>query len=416
MAVYQIFASADATIYSRYPVKNTGIDQVLEVSVKNSQDGVAFYNKQQLLTENPYYTYDLAANDNYSITDQLFPQSDIRRAVLQFAPDDILKLKTFASQSISSSYEANLKLNLAFAQNLSTTYSLEAYALTQSWSMGTGRFAQVPQSTNGVSWTYTGPVSASAAWTTGGGSWNSTLTGSQYFDYMSNKDINMDITDIVNTWFTGSTQNKGLILKHPSYIENSTSSFIDLKYFSVDTHTIYPPTIQFKWNDSYYFPQGSQFVLSDQITLVLQNNPGEFSQKNTYKFRTGVRYTYPRRSFSTQSIYLNPLYLSENTIWALQDVKTNEMVVDFDSTYTKLSADSVSNYFYMYMNGLEINRYYRILIKTDIYQTTFGPLALYDNDYSLYNALSVYSANDLSLLPAESVILTGQNLVFKVVA
>ena len=69
MAVYQIFASADATIYSRYPIKNTGRDEVLEVSVKNSQDGVAFYNKQQLLTQNPYYTYDLAANDNYSTTD-----------------------------------------------------------------------------------------------------------------------------------------------------------------------------------------------------------------------------------------------------------------------------------------------------------------------------------------------------------
>jgi hypothetical protein len=416
MAVYQIFASADATIYSRYPVKNTGIDQVLEVSVKNSQDGVAFYNKQQLLTENPYYTYDLAANDNYSTTDQLFPQSDIRRSVLQFSNTDIAKLKTFASQSVSNSYEANLKLNLAFAQNLSTTYSLQAYALTQSWSMGTGRFAQVPQSTNGVSWIYTGPASASAAWITTGSSWNSTLTGSQSFDYMSNKDVNMNITDIVNTWFTGSVKNNGLVLKHPDYIENSTSSFIDLKYFSVDTHTIYPPTIQFKWNDSYYYPQGAQFVLSDQITLVLQNNPGEFSQGNVYKFRTGVRYTYPRRSFSTQSIYLNPLYLSENTCWALQDVKTNEMIIDFDSTYTKLSADSVSNYFYMYMNGLEINRFYRIIIKTAIYQTTYGPLALYDNDYSLYNALSLYAAEDLRLLPAEEVILTGQNLVFKVVA
>ena len=179
MAVYQIFASADATIYSRYPIKNTGRDEVLEVSVKNSQDGVAFYNKQQLLTQNPYYTYDLAANDNYSTTDELFPESDIRRAVLQFSNTDITKLKTFASQSVSGSYEANLKLSLAFAQNLNTTYSLQAYALTQSWTMGTGRFAQVPQSTNGVSWLYTGPSASSAAWTTGGGSWNTALTGTE---------------------------------------------------------------------------------------------------------------------------------------------------------------------------------------------------------------------------------------------
>jgi len=416
MAVYQIFASADATIYSRYPNKNTGRDEVLEVSVKNSQDGIAFYNREQLITQNPYYTYDLAANSNYNTTDQLFPESDVRRAVLQFSNADIAKLQNFASQSVSGSYEANLKLSLAFAQNLNTTYSLQAYALTQSWTMGTGRFAQVPESTNGVSWDYTGPAGASAPWTTGGGSWNNTLTGSQYFDYMDSKDVNMDVTDIMNSWFTGSVKNRGLVVKHPTVLENDPNAFIDLKFFSVDTHTIYPPTIQFKWNDSHYYPQGSNFVLSDQITLVLANNPGEFTQGNNFKFRTGVRYTYPPRSFSTQSVYLNQLYLSENSCWALQDVKTNEMVIDFDSTYTKLSADSVSNYFYMYMNGLEINRYYRIFVKTSIYQTTFGPLSLYDNEQSIYNALSVYAPEDLALLPAEEVILTGQNLVFKVIA
>ena len=69
----------------------------------------------------------------------------------------------------------------------------------------------------------------------------------------------------------------------------------------------------------------------------------------------------------------------------------------------------------MYMNGLEVNRYYRILVKTSIYQTTFGPLALYNNDQSIYDALSLYAAEDLALLPAEEIILTGQNLVFKVV-
>jgi hypothetical protein len=416
MAVYQIFASADATIYSRYPVKNTGRDEVLEVSVKNSQDGIAFYNREQLITQNPYYTYDLAANSNYNTTDQLFPQSDIRRAVLQFADSDIAKLYNFASQSVSGSYEANLKLSLAFAQNLNTTYSLEAYALTQSWTMGTGRFAQVPESTNGVSWLYTGPSASSAAWTTAGGTWNSLLTGSQFFDYMAPKDVNMNVTDILNNWFTGSIKNRGLIIKQPTAVETDPNAFLDLKFFSVDTHTIYPPTIQFKWNDSHYYPQGSNFVLSDQITLVLANNPGEFTQGNNFKFRTGVRYTYPPRSFSTQSVYLNQLYLSENSCWALQDVKTNEMVIDFDSNYTKLSADSVSNYFYMYMNGLEINRYYRIFVKTSIYQTTFGPLALYNNEESIYNALSLYAAEDLALLPAEEVILTGQNLVFKVIA
>ena len=97
MAVYKIFASADATIYSRYPVKNTGIDPILEVSVKNSQDGIRFLYRGPI-TENPYYTYDLAANGNYSNTAAYFPLEDVRRSLIQFSQSDINTLYTFASQ------------------------------------------------------------------------------------------------------------------------------------------------------------------------------------------------------------------------------------------------------------------------------------------------------------------------------
>jgi hypothetical protein len=448
MAVYNIFASADATIYSRYPLKNTGIDPILEVSVKNSQDGTRFLYKNPI-TENPYYTYDLAANGNYSTSDAYFPSTDIRRSVLQFSDQDISKLQNFATQAKSGSYQANLKLFLATAQNLSTTYSLDVFPVSQSWCMGTGRFAQVPQSVNGVSWMYTCISGSSPAWvedtfywnnidlpswelasynweyipTPGqpfyvgsGGSWYDYIEATQSFGYMSNKDMNTDITDIMTEWLSGSIPNYGVIVKHPQAVEENPNAFIDLKFFSVDTHTIYPPTIEFKWDDSYYFPQGGNFALSDQITVVLANNPGQFVQNEVYKMRIATRYTYPPRQFTTSSVYLTNLYLSENTTWALQDVKTGEMVVDFDDNYTKLSADSVGNYFTLYTSGLEINRYYRLLIKTNIYSTTFGPLSIYNNEQTLYDALSLYSSDDLRLLPAEEVTYTGQNLVFKIVA
>jgi hypothetical protein len=41
-------------------------------------------------------------------------------------------------------------------------------------------------------------------------------------------------------------------------------------------------------------------------------------------------------------------------------------VVDFDTTYTKLSMDGTSSYFILYMDGLEPERYYKILIQTTI--------------------------------------------------
>ena len=36
MAVYKIFPEKDATIYSEYPSKNTGLDQILEASTYQS--------------------------------------------------------------------------------------------------------------------------------------------------------------------------------------------------------------------------------------------------------------------------------------------------------------------------------------------------------------------------------------------
>ena len=129
MAVYKIFPSADATIYSAYPAKNAGRDEIIEISAKNSQDGLRFIDRT-LLEQSPYYSYDLAANDNYTTTANIFPSNDVRRSLLQFSNQDLAVLKAFASQSISGSWDAHLRLSLAFAQNLNTTYSLEAYPVS----------------------------------------------------------------------------------------------------------------------------------------------------------------------------------------------------------------------------------------------------------------------------------------------
>jgi hypothetical protein len=37
MAVYKLFPSQDATIYSRYPNKNTGLDEILSINIEDAQ-------------------------------------------------------------------------------------------------------------------------------------------------------------------------------------------------------------------------------------------------------------------------------------------------------------------------------------------------------------------------------------------
>ena len=68
--------------------------------------------------------------------------------------------------------------------------------------------------------------------------------------------------------------------------------------------------------------------------------------------------------FTTSSFYTTNKALSQTSYWAIQDAKTEDMVIDFDTNYTKISCDGTNSYFYAYMNGLEPERYYKVLIKT----------------------------------------------------
>lgn len=363
MAVYKLFPNKDSSIYSRYPVINAGRDEILEVAVKNnvSITGVA---------------------ENIGSTEL----DDIRRSLISFANDDLNIIKAFNSQS----FQANLRLYLANAENLSQDYTIECYPVAQSWIMGTGKFLDSPITDNGVCWETTGPITGSPQWnpsagtetylyTTGGGTWNSTYKATQSFDYTLDKDLNINVSNIVKEWFSGSISNYGFIIKHSGSIELDPSSYMDLKFFSVDTHTIYPPCLEYKWSD-YAFSTGSNtngFITSDNFVINVGNNLGEFKKDTKYNFSIKARDKFPARQFTTSSVYLNWKYLPTSSYWAIQDYKTTEMIVDFDTQYTKISGDASGNYFTVYMNGLQPERTYKLLIKSNL---SGGEEVVVDND------------------------------------
>jgi hypothetical protein len=230
--------------------------------------------------------------------------------------------------------------------------------------MGTGRVSDVPKTEDGCSWAWR-EKSGSAAWTTAGGDFYTDKSGSsQTFLYTSDKDISMDITNMVKLWNSSSIPNDGLLLKHTSSIEFS-ASYVETNYFSMDTHTIYPPEIEFKWDDS-DFDTPLTVVTSSDFVVSFTNLKEEFEDTAIYDFRVKARDTFPTRVFQTSSVYLNSKVLPTSSFWGLKDLKTNQMVVDFDTSYTKLSADSGSNYFKVYMDGLEPERYYQLMIKTTV--------------------------------------------------
>jgi hypothetical protein len=347
MAVYKIFPIADATIYSAYPSTNAGLDEILEVACYNSQNPAN-------LTLNS-----ILAND------------DIRRTLIKFDSQEISSSIALANKSFS----AYLKLYLATANNLSTDYSIEVRQVSQNWEMGTGKLNDVPTTQNGVCWYSTSSYySGSVNWnssgyykTIGGGSW-SAISSSQSFNYKSPKDVVADVSTIVRQWNSGSAANNGFLVKLPITVESSSLTYTGLSFFSVDTHTIYPPTLEFRWDDSVYTTGSLSIVQSSDTVVTLANGMGNFkSGTDKYMVRINARDRYPARTFTsntTSSLYTTVKALPSSSYWSIVDYKTNDIVVDYDTNFTKLSCDSNGNYFYLYMSGLEPERYYKTLIKT----------------------------------------------------
>jgi len=372
MAVYKLFPEKDASIYSKFPLLNTGVDEILDVS-----------------------TFFTSADPQVSRFLIKFSQSEI---------EDVLTNKIG-----TASFQSNLKTYIADITGLNSTTTLEVYPVSGSWNMGTGRYSSIPQTQNGVCWT--SKLSANDGnWPTtfqtyatasyqlnnpGGGTWYTgsalglNITQSQELSYSSDKDLNVDVTNTVLTWYSGSNPLGGFFFPNDGFIvkQSDNDEFVanrnyvtTVKYFSIDTHTIYPPELEMQWRD-YDFNTGSStntIIDTTQMVASLGNNPGTFNRGSVEKFRINCRPQFPQRVFQTASLYSINHYLPTSSYYAIKDLDTNEFVIDFDTNYTQISADNESSYFTLYMNGLEPERYYQVLIKTILGGET---LILNDNYY-----------------------------------
>ena len=375
MAVYKLFPIKDATMYSGYPAMNTGMDSLLEVT-----------------SEFP---------------ETLSPSPRVARTLIEF---DQTEINDVIDNKITGTFKSNLRAYVAKAEGINMDSTIKVYPVSGSWNNGNGEYLDSPQTLNGVSWGFQ-DSSGSIAWGVdnsipymassypagqkGGGTWYTgsnnpsvtSVTGSQTFGIRTDKDLNVDVTNPVKLFYSASksmdggyitVENKGFLVKWTGSIEFSPSQSIQpiLKYYSVDTNTIYPPALEFKWDDSSYSTTLSAISTTD-LFIGLDSNPGIFYSESFNRFRLNVRPEFPVRTFQTESLYTQNFALPATSYYAIKDLDTNEFVVDFDTSYTKISCDNTSNYFDVYMNGLQPERYYKILIKTIINGSTI----VKDEDY-----------------------------------
>ena len=379
MAYYFLFPEIDSTLYS-HPNRsemNAGGDEILEIVKERGNSDQILYPSRVLIK---------------------FKNEEIQNLISDIIGHSKFNLGTSAS------------LNLISAEpiNLIQTLNLEVFAVSQSWDEGTGRYSNLPTSSNGCSWKFrnntikkdewstssfgtgggTGSVVSSSLITAGGGTWytGSDFRSSQQFLAGTSLDTNFDVTNIVKkhsaSLFNGSLYptgifNNGFLIKKPDSVEmNVSHSFGQLQYFSVDTHTIHPPKLIFKWDDSIHTLQSSA-KQSGELNVSLYRNREEYNQNDEAIFRIHVRDKYPTRQFTSTSNFLDVGYFTTSSFYSIRDAYSEQEIIPFDDDFTKLSADSEGMFFKLFMKGLQPERYYRILFKHKNQDGT----RVYDDNY-----------------------------------
>ena len=322
MATYFIFPEKDTTIYSN-PLKtslNTGLDEILEISKEPDTN----FNSRILIKFN---------------TEEII---------------DVLENKIGSEIPFSSSLQlfSTEHKELGFEQNLIV------HPVSESWENGRGRHNNSPQTIDGVSWLYRDGINL---WTSSGSTFLNEYSSSQNFNFDFELDTNIDLTDQILLLYSGSIENHGFVVKRTENQETEDINLGSLKYFSKETHTIYPPRLKFQWNDSSYVTGSLQVVNSGSFVVHFKDVPNKITWKNTQRFKLFVRPKYPLRTFKTTNFISSNHALPESSYYSLIDYKTGDILIDFNN-FSKLSCNSEGMFFDLDTNGLQPERYYKILL------------------------------------------------------
>jgi len=378
---YFIFGDKDATIYSGGTTSsiNTGADEILEINKSVAEDGSV---------------------------------QNVSRALIQFDYTDISA--SIGEGKIPSTAKYYLNLYDAGSEELLRDQNLFAYMVSGSdWTEGDGKLDHTPTTTNGVSYQYR-DHDQKTPWVTGsvltdGGAWWTSATGqyevsSSHTLTKASQDLRIDVTNLVKNHIYSSSvyPNKGLIVKRESIIptdstfafdsgsdttkdEASSTRFGNLKFFSTETHTIYPPKLEVVWNDSSW-STGSLSPLSstdiERLKVYFKNLRPEYKESSIVKFRLVGRELYPTTAFDTTPAELTVKYLPSGSIYyQVKDADTEEVIVPY-GTGSAISCDSTGNYFNLWLNGFQAERNYRFGIKVVSGSgTTDEQVHFYEDDF-----------------------------------
>ena len=306
------------------------------------------------------------------------------RALVQFTGTDFTEMSESIADGKITSPQFFLKMFEAEGNaKIATDYKLAIQPISQSWTEGTGKFSGNPKNTNGCSWeNRSNPYGGTAVtWSNAG---TSILTVSQSTQTFSNEssDVEVEVTNMVNGWLSNQYGNYGMLVSFSATQETDETTSGNLKFFSKNTHTIYPPRLEVRWDDSSYNSTGSLTQLTSsglvENYLYVKSLRESYKENERVRFRIGARKKYIQKTF-TESVHISSgSFIPEGSgSYAIKDIATDDFIVPF-SDYTSISCDSNSNYFNQWLDGFYPDRVYKILLKL---KTDDGQEQIFDGDF-----------------------------------
>tara|TARA_A100001201_G_scaffold140608_1_gene134037 strand:+ start:1306 stop:2388 length:1083 start_codon:yes stop_codon:yes gene_type:complete len=338
-----LFPTKDATLYEITASANTGLDQILEIR-----------------------------KDISSSAGPLF----VSRPVLQF--DTTTLSSSLAAEGINTGSDSGslkyfLKMYVSQEVDVPIEYKLVVHPLREAWDMGTGRFNSDPKVTNGCSWSN---KTTGAAWTDAGGYFFSGSHASESVVQTFNNvagDINIDVTDIIESYHNNTKTNFGFIVKRSGSQETDDNEFGYLAYFSKETNTIYSPRLEARYEDVssiFNSTTGSVATINDNITISPKLQQ-EYKYGDISRIFVDINKQYTARSQAGSVGTIYRCFLPSSSSFAIKDLATDEYVYEHDEKYTKVGrTGNTLNYFDLDTKGLFPGRHYCVEFKVNYYSGT----------------------------------------------
>ena len=193
----------------------------------------------------------------------------ISRIVMDFPVDTIIKDREEGNIPQSGSVQFIMKLsNTPHPFTLPENFYITVNPLSKAWTEGRGLDMERYKDKGSVNWL---SASNDLAWDMEGGDYHESPSVSQLFEE-GTEDLEVDLTEIVESWITGSIEKNGLMIKLSSSHEDDTTSYYTKKFFARGTEFFFKrPTIEARF-DATIKDSRSRFYNYNPFVDIEENN------------------------------------------------------------------------------------------------------------------------------------------------